>query len=314
MQTSTFPGVQEGIVDMSGKGSKYSVFSKKINIVIIIEPVNKETSKKDFAYFTKIIILRTAEYLAKLTENCNDYEVENYELKPIIKNLPKIAYVYYIQAQGDLRNVHIYGGDNVKMNPVFMHPNEIIDGAIVSGNYIIACQKNPTYFHQENPVIKEMYRRDGHEFNFSGVIVSTESSKLDDKQNNAKKIADIALKLKCDGVVITQEGGGHADVDLMLAVEECEKLGIKAVIQTNEIAGPLGDLPPLVSYSNMADAVVSNGNNDEIICLDKMERVIGGNSILNGKFVAEDSFETNIGIMYTSTNQLGINNMTSFVY
>ncbi len=100
----------------------------------------------------------------------------------------------------------------------------------------------------------------------------------------------------------------------MLAVEECEKLGIKAVIQTNEIAGPLGDLPPLVSYSNMADAVVSNGNNDEIICLDKMERVIGGNSILNGKFVAEDSFETNIGIMYTSTNQLGINNMTSFVY
>lgn len=314
MQTCKFPGVQEGIIDMSGEGSKYSVFSKKINIVMNMEIINKDIEKAKFAYDVKVMILRAAEYLAKLTENSSAFTLENYELKEYSGDLPKIGYVYYIQAQGNLRNVHVYGEDNVTMGPVMLHPNEILDGALISANYIIACQKNPSYFHQENPIVKNLYDRHGKELDFVGVFISTESSKLDEKKNNAFQIAKLASKHNLDGIIISQEGGGHADVDLMLSLEECEKLGIKGVIVTNEIAGEQGDLPPLVSYSNMADAIISNGNNDCIITLDKVDKVIGGNEILNGKFIASDSFITSLGIVYTSTNQLGMNKMTTFNY
>ncbi len=314
MQTGQFPGIQEGIVDMTGKGSKYSIFSKKINLVLVTKLIDKEISKADFAYHTELMILRSAEYIAKLTRSCKEDKVDSYKLDPGRKKLPKIGYIYYIQAQGDLRNVHLYGQNCIDMEPTLLHPNEILGGGLVSANYIIACQKNPTYIHQENPVIKGLYERDGKELNFSCVILSTESSLMEKKEENARKIAQLALGLQLDGVIITQEGGGHADADLMMSLEECEKLGIDTVIQTNEIAGPVGDLPPLVTYSNMADAIVTNGNNDEVVLLDRVDRVIDGYEILNGKFKAKDSFETSLGILYTATNQVGINTMTTFMY
>lgn len=314
MQTAQFPGVQEGIVDMKGEGSKYSAFSKKINIVITIEVINKEINKKHFAYDTKMIILKAAEYLAELTKDSIEDNLEIYKLKEKNKNLPNVGYIYYIQAQGNLRNVHIYGENNEEMDPRYLHPNEIMDNALISANYIIACQKNPTYFHQNNPVIQNLYQRDGKELNFGGVIISTESSKLEEKQKNSQKIAELAKEVGFDGVIITQEGGGHADVDLMSSLEACENLGIKAVIQTNEIAGIEGDLPPLVSYSNMADAIITNGNNDQVVKLDKMDKAIGGKDILNGKFDSKDEITTSLGIIYTSTNQLGVNKMKTVSY
>ena len=32
-----------------------------------------------------------------------------------------------------------------------------MDGAIVSGNCVSACDKNSTYVHQNNPVIRSLY-------------------------------------------------------------------------------------------------------------------------------------------------------------
>lgn len=311
MQTAKFQGVQEGIVDMKGEGSKFSVFSNKINLVITMEVKDTEISKNDFAYETKIIILRAAEYLAKLTKDSTEDNLQTYKLEEKNNNLSNVGYIYYIQAQGNLRNVHIYGENNEEMEARYLHPNEIMDNALISANYIIACQKNPTYFHQNNPVIKELYKRDGKEFNFAGVILSTESSKLEEKQSNSRKIAELAKDLGIDGVVITQEGGGHADVDLMMAAEACEKIGIKAIVITNEIAGANGDLPSLVAFSKTQDAIVTCGNNDEVISVDAVDKVIGGRDLQNGKLDAHSSFTTSLGIMYTSTNQLGANKMTT---
>ena len=40
-----------------------------------------------------------------------------------------------------------------KIVPTIMSPTEVMDGAIVSGNCVSACDKNPTYVHQNNPVV-----------------------------------------------------------------------------------------------------------------------------------------------------------------
>lgn len=310
MQSCKFDGIQEGIVDMTGNGAKYSLFSNNINLVMIVNVNNVEVDKKDLAKDLKLMILSVAEYISSLANKNTNSISHTYEITPRNNILPNIGYAYFIQAQGPLRNVHIYAEDCVTMKPRLMHPNEIKDGAIVSGNYIIACQKNPTFFHQDNPVINMLYMKDKEELNFAGVIVSTESSMLEGKKENADTIATIAKQQGMDGIIITQEGGGHADVDLMLTSESCEKEGIKVVIITNEIAGVNGDLPSLVSFSKVEDAVITCGNNDEIITLDSVNEVIGGTGVLNGKFDGYEGFETSLGIMYTSTNQLGVSKMT----
>ena len=311
IQTCKYPGIQEGIVDMYGNGSSYSKFSKLKNIVVTVNLQNEEYTKLQLAKDLKLIILRAAEFLGYLTKDALADDIEKVSLCETNNDLPNVGYAYFIQAQGPLRNVHIFAEDCTKMKPRFMQAEQIIDGALVSGNYIIACQKNPTYFHQKNPVIESMLKRHGKDLNFKGVILSTESSLLEEKKENARLISEIAIEKGISGIVITQEGGGHADVDLMLTLEACENAGIKTVILTNEIAGPDGSLPPLVSISDSADAIVTNGNNDEIIIVDAMEKAIGGDEILDGKHNALDSFETSLGIMYTSTNQLGANFMTT---
>lgn len=251
MQTCRFADIQEGIVDMSGAGARYSAFSKMINLVMTVTPLGTHVDKKELAQDLKMMILRAAEYTASLAAEQKGYAEENYELSPMSQEKgPRVGYTCFIQAQGPLRNVHICGEDCVAMKPRILAPEAILDGALVSGNYIIACQKNPTIFHQENPIIKGLFERDKLALSFGGVIVSTESSSLEGKKENARLIARLARELKLDGILVTQEGGGHADVDLMMTLDECEKSGVKTVILTNEIAGPQGDMPPLVSYSD----------------------------------------------------------------
>ena len=311
MQTCEYAGIQEAVVDMSGEGSKYNVFSSLINLVISVDLDCDEYDKDKLAKDLKLIILRAAEYVGSLTKNEEAAYADIVEEKDRVSGLPNIGYVYFIQAQGPLRNVHLYGKDCTKMHPESVTFEEIMDGALVSGNYIIACQKNPTYFHQDNPVIKALRERSGKVLNTGVAIISTEGSLLEEKKENAKAIAELALKFKWGGVIITQEGGGHADVDLMMTTEACQKQGINVVIQTNEIAGARGELPPLVSTSDMADAIITNGNNDEVIMLGSVENVIGGSYILGGKYTANEAFETSLGIIYTATNQLGINKLTT---
>ena len=60
----------------------------------------------------------------------------------------------------------LYGVDVKKILPTVLSPLEVMDGAITSGNCVSACDKNSTYVHQNNPVIADMLRRHGKDFNF----------------------------------------------------------------------------------------------------------------------------------------------------
>jgi len=111
-------------------------------------------------------------------------------------------------------------------------------------------------------------------------------------------------------VVITQEGGGHADTDLMLCAGECEKLGIRATILLNEIAGADGDQPSLVETSPFANAVVTTGNNDDVVALPAMDRAIGGDEIAGIPVKPAEAFKTPLGRIYTATCQFGATAMT----
>lgn len=116
--------------------------------------------------------LKAGKYLGEAGRNITPDEVKVYETKPIFEsvkefpNLPKVAYVYMLQTQGLLHDTYVYGVDAKKIIPTLIYPTEVMDGAILSGNCVSACDKNPTYVHMNNPVIHDLYELHGKEYNF----------------------------------------------------------------------------------------------------------------------------------------------------
>ena len=58
-----------------------------------------------------------------------------------------------------LHDTYVYGVDAKKIIPTFIYPTEIFDGAIVSGNCVSACDKNPSYVHMNHPIITDLIRK-----------------------------------------------------------------------------------------------------------------------------------------------------------
>ena len=50
-----------------------------------------------------------------------------------------------------------------------------MDGAIVSGNCVSACDKNPTYVHLNNGLIEDYTKNMVKKSNFLGVIITNEN-------------------------------------------------------------------------------------------------------------------------------------------
>ncbi|AFM27018.1 glycine/sarcosine/betaine reductase component B subunit [Desulfomonile tiedjei] len=312
IQTGQRPGIQEGIIDMSGPGALYSQFSRTINIVLECTAF-PEMTDLEFDLAARKAGLEAAVYLAEPTRNLAPDDIELYGPDARTsegKDLPGVVYICHLQSQGLFRDTFVYGENARSLLPTVLHPNEVLDGAIVSSNYIIACQKNPSYFHVNNPVVLELARRNGQDLRFLGVIIANEHNTLREKDRSAKFAAKLGKQLGASGAVITQEGGGHSDTDLMLTCKECEKVGIRTVIIANEIAGPKGDLPSLVDSIPEADAVVTTGNNDVQVALPAMTRTVGGNSIAGISGPPESAFTTALGRLYTATNQLGAYRLT----
>lgn len=303
--------VHESVIEMTGPGADFSLFSSLYNIVLICEAV-AGLGDAEFGKATRLAGLKAAEYIGKTTKNLQPEWVKEYNCNAQqAQHLPKVAYIYLVQSQGFLRQTFVYGADMNSSLPVILHPQEVLDGAVVSGNYVIGAQKNPTYLHTNHPLVLELLNKHGRELDFVGVILANEHSLLEEKERSAMMSAKQASFLGADGVVITKEGGGNTYTDLMLTCRECEKLGINTVIMTNEVAGPDGDQPPLVDSTPEANAIVSTGNMDQVIQLPQVEKVIGGNRIDGISTSATAAFSTGLGRLYTSTSPIGAYKLTA---
>ncbi len=141
-------------------------------------------------------------------------------------DLPKVGYVQMLQTQGLLHDTYVYGVDAKQIVPTIMYPTEIMDGAIVSGNCVSACDKNTTYHQMNNPVIHDLLAVHGKELNFVGVIITNENVYLADKERSSNWTAKLAEYLGLDGVIISQEGFGNPDTDLIM---NCKKIETKKI-------------------------------------------------------------------------------------
>lgn len=280
MTTGPIVGFQEGVVDMSGPLTKYTLFSGLINIVLNItkacgvEPHEHEEAVREAG-------IKVAHYLGKLALESEDFEENEYvwdSLKIKLNEypeLPKVVYVYPCMSQGLLHDTYFYGRDSKLIMPTLISPLEVMDGALVSGNCVSPGSKTTTYHHQNNAVIKECFERHGKDINFVGIVLNPLMTTLKEKLRNVAMSGKLVEMLGADGVVISQEGFGNPTTDLMLLCKNMENRGIKTVLISNEDAGTDGMSESLPDGVKEADAIITTGNSNATITLPKMDKVIG---------------------------------------
>lgn len=316
-------GFQEGIVDMSGPGADYTPFSKTNNLCLVIEPAD---ILENHAYeeAARLAGLNVAKFLGELSVELEADEVHTYETLPIFDqaaqypDLPKVGYVYMLQTQGLLHDTYVYGTDAKHIVPTILYPTEVMDGAIISGNCVSSCDKNTTYHHLNNPVIHDLYDRHGKDINFMGVIITNEAVYLADKERSSDMTSKLAEFMGLDGALVTQEGFGNPDTDLIMNCRKLEAKGIKTVITTDEYAGQDGASQPLADADIAANAVVTGGNANELIDLPAMDKLIGMYDFVDkiaggfdGSLKENGEITVEIQAITGATNELGFNKMSA---
>ncbi len=324
--TGKIVGFQEGIIDMTGIGAEYTPFSKLNNLVVIAEPA-EGVKQHEHEKAVRFIGFKAAKYIGELARNLKPENVKVYETKPLLEqlaeypNLPKVGYVYMLQTQGLLHDTYVYGVDAKQIVPTLLYPTEVMDGAIVSGNCVSACDKNPTYVHLNNGVIEELYNKHGKEINFLGVIITNENVYLADKERSSNWTAKLTKYLGLDAVIVSQEGFGNPDTDLIMNCKKIENEGVKTVIVTDEYAGQDGASQSLADADVKADAVVTGGNANQVVVLPKLDKVIGHIDVVNviaggnqDSLRADGSIEVEIQAITGATNETGFGYLSAKTY
>ena len=319
-------GFQEGIIDMTGPGADYTPFSKTLNLVMVCEPVD-DIKQHDYEKAVRFAGFRVAAYIGELARNLTPDETKVYETCTIKEgfekypDLPRVAYVQMLQSQGLLHDTYVYGVDAKKIVPTILNPTEIMDGAIVSGNCVSACDKNPTYVHLNNPVVHDLFEEHGKTINFVCQIITNENVYLADKQRSSDWTAKLCKLLDLDGVIVSQEGFGNPDTDLMMNCKKVERAGTKVCLITDEFPGKDGKSASLADTCEEATALASCGQGNATLMFPAMDRVIGTQEFIESQIggwagcINEDgSFEAELQIIIASTIANGFNKLAARGY
>ena len=318
-------GFQEGIIDMSGPGADYTPFSKLNNFVVVAEPAEGyQDHKHEYEHAVRIAGLRAATYIGEIGRNVTPDETKEFETYGIkegiekLPNLPRVAYVHMLQSQGLLHDTYVYGVDAKRSLTTILLPTETMDGAIISGNCVSACDKNTTYHHQNNPVVANLFAAHGKTLNYVCNIITNENVYLADKQRSSDWTSKLCRLLDLDGALVSQEGFGNPDTDLIMNCKKIELQGVKTVIITDEYAGQDGKSQSLADADPLADAVVTGGNANEVIILPKMDKVIGTLDYVDviagghaGSLREDGTIEAELQVITGATNEMGFNRLSA---
>ena len=318
-------GFQEGIIDMSGPGADYTPFSKLNNLVVVAEPAEGyQDHKHEYEHAVRIAGLRAATYIGEIGRSVTPDETAEFETLGIKEgiekypNLPRVAYVHMLQSQGLLHDTYVYGVDAKRSLTTILYPTETMDGAIISGNCVSACDKNTTYHHQNNPVVANLFAAHGKTLNYVCNIITNENVYLADKQRSSDWTAKLCRLLDLDGALVSQEGFGNPDTDLIMNCKKIELQGVKTVIITDEYAGQDGKSQSLADADPLADAVVTGGNANEVIVLPKMDKVIGTLDYVDviagghaGSLRPDGTIEAELQVITGATNEMGFNRLSA---
>ncbi|MEE9198201.1 MAG: glycine/sarcosine/betaine reductase component B subunit [Dehalococcoidia bacterium] len=306
---------RDSVMDISGPGGEHNMFANTLNLVLEFKPRNKfspeEMPQLELTNYNRGSLwvqqyhksvrtagAKVAAYLAEVTKDMTPADIQAYELAPPDPSLPNVAYSCQIL-------YHLVYGEPVGWQPTLVHPNEFMDGFLVNPHTPPAAHRDAMYVHQNHPLIEDLYRRQGREFNFVGVLLYAAQIKtLEDKERSTGYAAKLLRMMGVDGLVMTWTGSGNPGMDIMMLCQKCEQLGIKTSMINVEMSMTQGD-PGFVYFVPEADRIVSAGNYEQSIDLPAPDKVIGGTKIRAPEMDATGAVPLTLRYLFGSTNVLG---------
>ncbi len=304
------PRAQEAVIDMSGPVAPLSPLAGTHNLVLEFEPA-PEASWEDVEAAVGRGVLRLAVHLADAALDTEPDAVEELAdpAGPGPDGRARVAVVTNIQTQGRFKDVFVYGRSLSGGLPTTISPNELDDGAVVSGQYGHPALKNPTFLHQTHPVVAAVRACD--ELWLAALVLCPEPIEQGAKEMVSAHAARLCASLGVDAAILTKEGGGNADADVSLKMDGLEREGVTAVGIFAEMAGRDGTGPSLVVPPSRATAMVSAGNYDERLVLPACDRALGRERIaLLEDRPATDELELPAAAVYCALNPLGWGRLT----
>ena len=228
--------------------------------------------------------------------------------------LPRLAYIGQIHSRQRVAEVDepiLYGANTAGMAPVLLHPNEWLDGALVTSYTRNTVE---TYFYQNHPVIMELYRwhREG-KITLVGTIATMAGSDNDDRARNAMLAAHQAKwSLAAEGIVLTKYGGGAPHADMALTAKLCEELDMRTAVQVSDMSRDRRAESALLFNYDEVDAIVYVGGTDTRWTVPAVSRVIAGTPEAATALAAAQVLDA--GRLCGVTNQQGGSHLRAFVH
>ncbi len=277
----------EIFLDMSGPWAELIPMSSLINVCVVVEP-DPALGNEAQNLAVHNAALTVSDRLAAAVRDLPPPESEVFELGSVDHTLPKVMYIQCIHSpQAMSGSLHTFCTTTYGLTqltpPWLFHPNEILDGAM-TGPYRTALAMSWTVAN--NPVLLDLYRRHGVDWNFLGVIaLRTEWTTQHEKQLMANQTAKLAQMLGAQGAIVTWDAGGNEFIEVIRTIQACEQLGIKTVFLTSE-DDATGGAPTMLEPLREADAIVSTSffktRTLEVPELPAVQRVIGHQTKLIG--------------------------------
>jgi glycine reductase len=273
------------LIDMSGPAAALTEFARTHNVVLSAWPA-AETGRSEYLAAIRLAGLKTAVYLARAAGDQAPDHVESFDLpKPTrvpvtSQHLPRVAYVFQIHSHQRPTGIDegiLYGDPVRRMLPTVVHPNEVLDGAVLRG---FMGRSATTYAIQNHPVIRALYAQHGRTLWFVGVVLTVAHATEPERVRSAAMAAGLVAEvLGADGAVLTKMGGGAPHVDMAQAAAQCEALGVRTTLVVEDMSTDGSSEGMLLFNFPGLDALVNVGSTREALALPAVSRILGAEDL-----------------------------------
>ena len=307
------------ILEMAGPPAEGSWYANLHHLIVI--PHTAPDRDRHVAQRAKRVAgLKAAVYLAQAAAAHAPEQHRTFEpvspAPPGREGLPRVAYVGQIfsrQRQAELDEPVLYGLNTTGMLPVLLHPDEWLDGALVT-SYYTSMGGAETYGYQNHPIITELYRRHhAGELNFVGTVATIAGADNADRDRNCRAAAGmVKWALNADAAVLTKYGGGVPHADLAETARLLETQDIRTSVMVSDVSRDRRVESALLFNFPEVNAIVYGGGNDTRWQVSPVERVIAGSPAMSEALAGVREL-TALNVMGV-TNQQGSSRLRAVVY
>ena len=308
------------VLEMSGPASHASPYGD-LHHLVVVPHAFPGVARHAVLNALRVASVKAAVFLARAAVSNETETTEAFDLADVIQEgvggRPRVAYIAQVHGHqhGAEADEHIlYGSNTQGMMPLPLHPNEWLDGAVVI-SYSWGGRGLETYFYQNHPIIRELYRlhRAG-EIDFVGTIATTSSDRQDELDRNCMLAAHLARwDLRAEGAIVTKYAGGAPHTDMFETARRCEDLGIKTVVLASDTAPDQRAESALLLANSQVDAVVNHSEGLDLTWpVAAPSRIIAGNPEVAAELarIRELSADRVCGV----TNGQGASRLRSMLY